>query len=253
MKEDFSRVTDIKLSNFLNASWLIILTELPLSIRNSIRRALFSLNFVFTNGLLIVKQCSSSEKFSFYNYFTVKLWGFNLQRAAKYPSLPYFQQAFPFATMHLFAKWVELPQRREIILILCYFQPYHTSLHFFRLHNNRLLFDEFYSKQWRKRLNEHLSMNWCRISVFWSGNSLVEVSLRSLVTRLIGGLFGPWMAWWKPCHSNTTFFLGSKWLFKASIAALYAIPTSFKYMKMFCISGTAHSFISFRLYLISEY
>ena len=39
----------------------------PLSVRNFTRRALLNVNVVFANGLLIVKQYSSSEKLSFCN------------------------------------------------------------------------------------------------------------------------------------------------------------------------------------------
>ena len=86
MTQDLLRVSDIKLSKFSNVSRLIILTELPLSIRNSTWRALFNVNVVFANGLLIVKQYSSAEELSFRNKLTGKFWGFDLQAAAKCPT-----------------------------------------------------------------------------------------------------------------------------------------------------------------------
>lgn len=55
------------------------------------------------------------------------------------------------------------------------------------------------------------------MSVFWSVNSHMQVSLRSLVTKLIDGSFVPWMVWRNTCLSNTTFCLGLKWLFKAPL------------------------------------
>ena len=134
-KKGLSRVSDIKFSNFLNVSWLIILTELPLSIRNSTGRALFNVNVVFANGLLIVKRYSLSEEFSFCYKLTGNFWGFDLQTAAKCPSFPHFWQGFPFAILHLTARWLELPQRKQHLLEELYI----------RLHNNRLLFDKFRS------------------------------------------------------------------------------------------------------------
>ena len=80
-------------------------------------------------------------------------------------------------------------------------------------------------------------MNWSWISVFWSANSNMEGSLRNLTTKLIDGSFDSWMAWWNTSLSNTTFFLGSKSLFKASIAAFYDVPVTSKCMKMSCASG----------------
>ena len=52
------------------------------------------------------------------------------------------------------------------------------------------------SKRRRKRLDEHLSMNWSRISIFLSASSHVEASLQSLVKKSIDGSFVTWMAWW---------------------------------------------------------
>ena len=125
LTQGLSRVSDIKICNFSNVSRLIILTELPLSIRNSTGRALFNVNVVFANGLLIVKQYSSSEGFSFRNELTGKFWGFDLQTAAKCPTFPHFWQAFPFAILHLLARWVELPQRKQhLLLVLLSALPY---------------------------------------------------------------------------------------------------------------------------------
>ena len=117
------------------------------TVRNSTGRGLFNVNVVFANGLLIVKQHSSSEELSFCNKLTGNFWGFDLQTTAKCP-FPYFRQVFPFAMLYLLAKWVELPQWIQHLLegksYLCYFQPCHTSLHFIRLHNNELLFGKFH-------------------------------------------------------------------------------------------------------------
>ena len=116
MTKDLSRVSDIILSNFLNVSWLIVSPKLPLSLSSSTGRALFDVNVVFANGLLIVKQYSSSEELSFCNKLTGNFWGFDLQTAAKCPSFPHFWQVFTFATLHLFARWIELPQRKQHLL-----------------------------------------------------------------------------------------------------------------------------------------
>ena len=78
--------------------------------RTTTARKDLNVNVVFANGLLIVKQYSSSEELSFCNKLTVKLGDFDLQAAAKCPSLPLFRQASNFVTEHLFAKCVELPQ-----------------------------------------------------------------------------------------------------------------------------------------------
>ena len=70
LSRDIKLSIDIKLSKFLNVSWLIILTELPQSIKNSTGRALLNVNIVFSKGLLIVKQYSSLEELPFYNKLT---------------------------------------------------------------------------------------------------------------------------------------------------------------------------------------
>ena len=62
----------------------------------------------------------------------------------------------------------------------------------------------------------------------------------SLLTKIIDGSFGPWMARQNTPLSNTQFFLSSKWLFKASIVALYVAPMSSKWMKMSVTSGPGH-------------
>ena len=67
---------------------------------------MFNINVFFANGLLIVKENALSEEISFYSKLTGKIYGFDLQAAVKNPSLPRFRQASPFATVHLFAKWV---------------------------------------------------------------------------------------------------------------------------------------------------
>ena len=67
---------------------------------------MFNINVFFSNGLLIVKECPLSEEISFYNKLIGKIYGFDLQAAVKNPSLPSFRQASPFATVHLFAKWI---------------------------------------------------------------------------------------------------------------------------------------------------
>ena len=144
MTKDLSRV------NFLNVSCVIILTELPLSIRNSTGRALFNVNVVFADWLLILKQYSSWEELSFYNKLRGNFWGFDLQTTAKCPFL-HFRHVFPFAILHLFVKMGWIPtaktalSARKIVFILCYFQPCDTSLHFVPMHNNRLLFGKFHS------------------------------------------------------------------------------------------------------------
>ena len=73
---------------------LIILTELPLSSRNSTGRALFNVNVVFVNGLLIVKLYSSSEELSFRDKLTGKYWGFDLQTVARCPTSHIFEKFF---------------------------------------------------------------------------------------------------------------------------------------------------------------
>ena len=47
---------------------------------------------------------------------TGNLFGFDLQAAVKLPSFTSFQQVFPFATVPLFTKCVELPQRKQHLL-----------------------------------------------------------------------------------------------------------------------------------------
>ena len=116
MTQDISRVSDIKLSNFSNVFRLIILTELPLSITNFIGRVLLNVNVVFANGLLIEKQYSSSEGFSFRSKLAGKFWGFDLQTAANCPTFSHFRQVFPFVILHLLARWVELPQQKHHLL-----------------------------------------------------------------------------------------------------------------------------------------
>ena len=52
-----------------------------MSIRNSTERALFNVNIVLANGLLIVKQYFSSDELSFCNKLKGNFWGFDLQTA----------------------------------------------------------------------------------------------------------------------------------------------------------------------------
>ena len=116
MKKDLSRVSDIKLSSFLNVSWLIILTKLRQSIRRFSGKALSNQNVVFADWLLIVKWCSSLEELSLCNKLALNFWGFDWQTAENVLLYYIFDKFFPFAILHLFAKWVELPQRKLQLL-----------------------------------------------------------------------------------------------------------------------------------------
>ena len=116
MKKDLSRVSDIKLSSFLNVSWLIILTKLRQSIRRFSGKALSNQNVVFADWLLIVKWCSSSEELSLCNKLALNFWGFDWQTAENVLLYYIFDKFFPFAILHLLAKWVELPQRKLQLL-----------------------------------------------------------------------------------------------------------------------------------------
>ena len=200
-----------------------------MSIRNSTGRASFNVNVVFANGLLIVKQYSSLEGFSFRNKLTVKFWGFDLQTAAKCPTFAHFQPVFSFAILHLLASWVELPQRRQHLLeaksylscvtfslaipacilsgciaIDCVLASSIAWTFSTRFSSVRL---GSCSNQY-KQLDEHLSMNWSRISLFRLTNSHVDAVLRSLVKKVSNDSLVPCIAWRKTCLSNTTFFLG---------------------------------------------
>ena len=61
---------------------------------------------------MIVKWCSSSEELSLCNKLARNFWGFDWQTAENVLLYYIFDRFFPFATLHLFAKWVELPQRK---------------------------------------------------------------------------------------------------------------------------------------------
>ena len=118
---------------------------IPLLIRNSIGRTWLNIKFVCGNWLLIVKKYTLRE-LSFCNKLTGNFCGLDFQIAAKCP-LPHFWQVFPFVTVHLFAilqmGWTLTGKTafiwRKLILILCYFQPCHTSVHFIQLHNDWFL------------------------------------------------------------------------------------------------------------------
>ena len=135
--------------------------------------------------MLIAEQYSSSEGFSFRNKLTGKLWGFYLESAAKCSTSPHFWRVFPFAILHLLARWVELPQRKQQLLEgKSYLSCVSFSLAipacisfsciaFDRISASSLawVFSITFSSvklgscsnRRRKRLDEHLSMNWSRI------------------------------------------------------------------------------------------
>ena len=192
---------------------------------NSTGRASFNVNVVFANGILIVKQYPSSEGFSFRNKLTVKFWGFDLQTAAKCSTFAHFQQVFPFAILHLLASWVELLHRRQHLLgaksylsCVTFSLAIPACISFGCIAIDCILAS---SIAWtfssvrldscsnrRKQLDEHLSMNWSRISLFELANSHVDAILRSLVKKVSNHSFVPCIAWRKTCVSNATFFLG---------------------------------------------
>ena len=161
-----------------------------------------------------------------------------------------FLTSFRFAILHLLVRCVKLPQGKQHLLEgKSYLSGFTFSLatpacissgciaiDYILASSMAWVFPTTFSsvrfgscsEQRRKRLDKHLSMNWSHILLFGLANSHVDAILRSFVTKLSDDSFVPCIAWRKTCLSNTTFFLGSKWLCKASIAALPVVPTSCK-------------------------
>ena len=128
-------------------------------------------------------------KLFFNNKLTCNFWGFDLQIVTKYSLLPHFHYVSLYIALAYLQNGLNSHREktfigRKIILILCYFEHFHASAHFFRLHS---IIDCFSASsigwtflatfswvrlgscsKWKcKRLDEHLLMDWSQILVDW--------------------------------------------------------------------------------------
>ena len=126
---------------------------------------------------------------------------------------PTFRQVFPFAILHLLVRWIQLPQRKQHLLegksylscvtfslaIPVCISSGCIAIDCISASSIAWAFSETFSsvrlgscsKRRRKRLGEHSSMNWSRISLFGLANSHMDASLRSLVTKFSDDSFVP--------------------------------------------------------------